>query len=55
MDSFTRATEQRIARDRQAGVAPDGPEDLHTLASLLTWVGERAYRALARCRLPAAA
>jgi AcrR family transcriptional regulator len=43
MDSFTRETEQRIARDRQAGVAPDGPEDLHTLASLLTWVGERAY------------
>jgi AcrR family transcriptional regulator len=43
MDSFTRATEQRIARDRQAGVAPEGPEDLHALASLLTWAGERAY------------
>jgi AcrR family transcriptional regulator len=43
MDSFTSATEQRIARDRQAGIAPDGPEDLHTLASLLTWAGERAY------------
>jgi AcrR family transcriptional regulator len=43
MDGFTRATEERIARDRAAGVAPALPADLHTLASLLTWVGERAY------------
>ena len=43
MDGFTRATEERIARDRAAGVAPETPADLHTLASLLTWVGERAY------------
>jgi TetR/AcrR family transcriptional regulator, ethionamide resistance regulator len=43
MDGFTRATEQRIAHDRDAGLAPPSPEDLHTLASLLTWVGERAY------------
>lgn len=43
MDGFTRATEDRIAHDRAAGVAPESPLDLHTLASLLTWVGERAY------------
>lgn len=43
MDGFTCATEQRIARNRQAGLAPDTPGDLHTLASLLTSVGERAY------------
>jgi AcrR family transcriptional regulator len=43
MDGFTRATEERITRDRAAGLAPAAPADVHTLASLLTWVGERAY------------
>jgi AcrR family transcriptional regulator len=43
MDGFTRATEERILRDRELGIAPPSPADAHTLASLLTWVGERAY------------
>ena len=43
MDGFTRATEERILRDRALGLAPPSPADVHTLASLLTWVGERAY------------
>jgi AcrR family transcriptional regulator len=42
MESYTVAAAERIARDREAGLAPDGVE-AHTLASALTWLGERAY------------
>jgi AcrR family transcriptional regulator len=43
MGGFTAATEQRITRDRELGVAPPSSVGAHTLASTLTWLGERTY------------
>lgn len=43
MESFTAVATERIERDRAAGHAPVTGVDLHTLASPLTWMGERAY------------
>jgi TetR/AcrR family transcriptional regulator, ethionamide resistance regulator len=43
MDSYTAAAAGRIARDRRAGWASPTTVDPHTLASALSWLGERAY------------
>jgi len=43
MDGFTAAATYRIERDRAAGRAPVTGVDARTLASVLTWMSERAY------------
>lgn len=43
MDGFTAAATYRIERDRAAGRAPMTGVDARTLASVLTWMSERAY------------
>jgi TetR/AcrR family transcriptional regulator, ethionamide resistance regulator len=43
MDRFTSVAAQRIEHDRKSGRAPTTRADPHTIAALLTWMGERAY------------
>ena len=43
MDGFAAVAARRIAADRAAGRAPATGPDPHLLASVLTWMGERAY------------
>ncbi len=43
MDGFTAAAAYRIERDRTAGRAPMTAVDARMLASVLTWMSERAY------------
>jgi AcrR family transcriptional regulator len=43
MESYTRSTAERIAHDRESGLARATRVDSRTLAATLTWLGERVY------------